>query len=156
MDAEDIKLEIKFYLTLDDQIQELMERKNKISRAYYASNSLTGCMPVCDTEVLYHRAETTEQIALKLWSKDIALRREIDGLKQKQRLFRQCMGYMDVLGLQRDSQLGYVTETEQQAYEAICEVAYYLEEHRKTKERANEPQQVHRIQLLSRIKELAL
>lgn len=165
MDIEDIKSEIAFYITIDDQIQQLTEQKNNISRTYYASNSLTGCMPVCDTEELYHRAETTEQIALKLWSKDIALQRKIDRLKQKQRLFYQCMGSADLSKLWRDLQLCYVTELEQQAYEAIGEVEYYIEEHRKTKERLkgfglNEEQQAQMAdvgnQLLNRIKELAL
>ena len=165
MAIEDIKSEIEFYITIDDQIQQLTEQKSKISRTYYASNSLTGCMPVCGTEQLYHRAETTEQIALKLWSKDIALQRKIDRLKQKQRLFHQCMGCADLSKLWRDLQLCYVTELEQQAYEAIGEVAYYLEEHRKTEERLkgfglNEEQQAQMAeagnQLLNRIKELAL
>ena len=165
MDAEDIKLEIKFYLTIDDQIQQLTEQKNKISRTYYASNSLTGCMPVCDTEELYHRADTPEHIALTLWSNDMAIQRKIDRLKQKQRLFRQCMGCADLSKLWRDLQLCYVTELEQQAYEAIGEVTYYLEEHRKTEERLkgfglNEEQQAQMAeagnQLLNRIKELAL
>ena len=162
---EDIKSEIAFYLTLDDQIQEMTERKNKISRTYYATNSLTGCMPVCDTEELYHRADAPEQIALKLWSKDIALQRKIDRLKQKQRLFHQYIGCVDLTRLWCDLQLCYVTELEQQAYEAIGEVEYYLEEHRKTEERLkgfglNEEQQVQMKeagnQLLNRIKELAL
>ena len=162
---QDIKSEIELYITIDDQIQELMEQKNKISRAYYASNSLTGCMPVCDTEELYHRADTPEHIALTLWAKDIALQRKIDRLKQKQRLFHQCMGCVDLSKLWRDLQLCYVTELEQQAYEAIGEVTYYLEEHRKTEERLkgfglNEEQQAQMAeagnQLLNRIKELAL
>lgn len=162
---EDIKSEIAFYLTLDDQIQQLMEQKSKISRTYYATNSLTGCMPLGDTEELYHRAETTEQIALKLWSKDIALQRKIDRLKQKQRLFHQCMGGEVLARLEHDLRLFYVTELERQAYEAIGEVEYYLEEHRKTKERLkgfglNEEQQAQMAdvgnQLLNRIKELAL
>ena len=165
MAIEDIKSEIEFYITIDDQIQQLTEQKSKISRAYYASNSLTGCMPVCDTEELYHRADTPEQIALKLWSKDIAIQRKIDRLKQKQRLFHQCMGGMDLSKLRRDFRLFYVTKLEQQAYEAIGEVEYYLEEHRKTEERLkgfglNEEQQVQMKeagnQLLNRIKELAL
>ncbi|MFL2129570.1 hypothetical protein [Ruoffia sp. FAM 26255] len=122
-------------------------------------------MPLGDTEVLYHRAETTEQIALKLWSKDIALQRKIDRLKQKQRLFQQCMGSEVLARLERDLRLFYVTELEWQAYEAIGEVEYYLEEHRKTKERLkgfglNEEQQAQMAdvgnQLLNRIKELAL
>ena len=162
---EDIKSEIAFYLTLDDQIQEMTEQKNKISRTYYATNSLTGCMPVCDTEELYHRADTPEHIALTLWSKDIALQRKIDSLKQKQRLFHQCMGGEVLARLERDLRLFYVTELEQQAYEAIGEVEYYLEEHRKTEERLkgfglNEEQQAQMKeagnQLLNRIKELAL
>ena len=165
MDIEDIKSEIELYITIDDKIQQLTEQKNKISRTYYASNSLTGCMPVCDTEELYHRADTPEQIALTLWSKDIALQRKIDSLKQKQRLFRQCMGCADLSKLWRDLQLCYVTELEQQAYEAIGEVTYYLDEHRKTEERLkgsglNEEQQAQMKeagnQLLNRIKELAL
>ena len=165
MAIEDIKSEIEFYLTLDDKIQQLTEQKNKISRAYYASNSLTGCMPLGETEELYHRADTPEHIALTLWAKDIALQRKIDSLKQKQRLFHQCIGCVDSSNLWRDLQLCYVTELEQQAYEAIGEVAYYLEEHRKTKERLkgfglNEEQQAQMAeagnQLLNRIKELAL
>ena len=165
MDIEEIKLEIKFYLTLDDQIQQLMEQKNKISPTYYATNSLTGCMPLGETEELYHRADTPEHIALTLWSKDIALQRKIDSLKQKQRLFRQCMGCVDLSKLQRDLRLFYVTELEQQAYEAIGEVEYYLEEHQKAKERIEgyglaQEQQVQMKeagnQLLNRIKELAL
>lgn len=165
MAIEDIKSEIEFYITIDDQVQQLTEQKSKISRTYYASNSLTGCMPLGDTEELYHRAETTEQIALKLWSKDIAIQRKIDRLKQKQRLFQQCMGCKVFPRLERDLQLCYVTELEQQAYEAIGEVTYYLDEHRKTKERLkgfglNEEQQVQMKeagnQLLNRIKELAL
>ena len=162
---EDIKSEIAFYLTLDDQIQEMTERKNKISRTYYATNSLTGCMPLSRDELLYHRAETTEQIALKLWSKDIALQRKIDRLKQKQRLFHQCMGGEVLARLERDLRLFYVTELERQAYEAIGEVEFYLEEHRKTEERLkgfglNEEQQTQMAdagnKLLNRIKELAL
>lgn len=162
---EDIKSEIAFYITVDDQIQELMEQKNKISRNYYASNSLTGCMPLGETEELYHRADTPEHIALTLWAKDIALQRKIDSLKQKQRLFHQCMGCADLSKLWRDLQLCYVTELEQQAYEAIGEVVYYLDEHRKTEERLkgfglNEEQQAQMAdlgnQLLNRIKELAL
>ena len=165
MDIEDIKSEIELYITIDDKIQQLTEQKNKISRTYYASNSLTGCMPVCDAEVLYHRADTPEHIALTLWAKDIALQRKIDRLKQKQRLFRQCMGCVDLSKLWRDLQLCYVTELEQQAYEAIGEVTYYLDEHRKTEERLkgfglNEEQQAQMAdvgnQLLNRIKELAL
>ena len=165
MDIEDIKSEIELYITIDDKIQQLTEQKSKISSTYYASNSLTGCMPVCDTEELYHRADTPEQIALTLWSKDIALQRKIDRLKQKQRLFHQCIGCVDLLKIQRDLQLCYVTDLEQQAYEAMGEVEYYLEEHRKTKERLkgfglNEEQQAQMkeagSQLLNRIKELAL
>lgn len=165
MDIEDIKTEIELYITIDDQIQQLTEQKNKISRTYYATNSLTGCMPLGETEELYHRADTPEHIALTLWAKDIALQRKIDRLKQKQRLFRQCIGCVDLSKLQRDLQLCYITELEQQAYEAICEVAYYLEQHRKTKERLkgfglNEEQQAQMKeagnQLLNRIKELAL
>lgn len=165
MAIEDIKSEIEFYITIDDQIQQLTEQKNKISRTYYASNSLTGCMPLSRDELLYHRADTPEQIALKLWSKDIALQRKIDRLKQKQRLFHQCMGCVDLSKLWRDLQLCYVTELEQQAYEAIGEVVYYLDEHRKTEERLkvfglNEEQQAQMAdvgnQLLNRIKELAL
>ena len=165
MDIEDIKSEIELYITLDDQIQQLTEQKNKISRTYYASNSLTGCMPVCDTEELYHRAETTEQIALKLWSKDIALQRKIDRLKQKQRLFHQCMGGEVMARLEHDLTRYGVTELVYQAYEAIGEIEYYLEEHRKTKNRINgvgldQEQQAQMKeagnQLLNRIKELAL
>ena len=165
MDIEDIKSEIELYITIDDQIQQLTEQKNKISRTYYATNSLTGCMPVCDTEELYHRADTPEHIALTLWSKDIALQRKIDRLKQKQRLFHQCMGCVDLSKLEHDLRLFYVTELEQQAYEAIGEVEYYLEQHRKTEERLkgfglNEEQQAQMAdvgnQLLNRIKELAL
>ena len=162
---QDIKSEIAFYITIDDQIQQLTEQKNKISRTYYATNSLTGCMPLGETEELYHRADTPEHIALTLWAKDIALQRKIDRLKQKQRLFHQCIGCVDLLKIQRDLQLCYVTELEQQAYEAIGEVEYYLEEHRKTEQRLkgfglNEEQQAQMAdvgnQLLSRIKELAL
>ena len=162
---EDIKSEIAFYLTLDDQIQEMTERKNKISRTYYATNSLTGCMPLGDTEELYHRADTPEQIALKLWAKDIALQRKIDRLKQKQRLFHQCMGGEVLARLEHDLTRYGVTELVYQAYEAIGEVEYYLEEHQKTKERLkgfglNEEQQAQMVeagnQLLNRIKELAL
>lgn len=161
---EDIKSEIAFYLTLDDQIQQLTEQKSKISRTYYATNSLTGCMPLGETEELYHRPDTPEHIALTLWSKDIALQRKIDSLKQKQRLFHQCMGCVDLSKLQRDLQLCYVTKLEQQAYEAIGEVAYYLDEHRKTEERLkgfglSEEQQAQMAdvgnKLLNRIKELA-
>ena len=98
-------------------------------------------------------------------SKDIALQRKIDRLKQKQRLFHLCMGCVDLSKLWRDLQLCYVTELEQQAYEAIGEVTYYLDEHRKTEERLkgfglNEEQQTQMAdvgnQLLNRIKELAL
>lgn len=162
---EEIKLEIKFYLTLDDQIQQLTERKNKISPAYYATNSLTGCMPLGETEELYHRAETPEHIALALWSKDIAIQRKIDRLKEKQRLFHQCMGCVNLSKLEHDLRLFYVTELEWQAYEAIGEVEYYLEEHQKTKERTegyglDQEQQVQMKEagnkLLNRIKELAL
>ena len=162
---QDIKSEIAFYITIDDQIQQLTEQKSKISRTYYATNSLTGCMPLGEAEELYHRADTPEHIALMLWSKDISLQRKIDSLKQKQRLFHQCMGCVDVSKLEHDLRLFYVTELEQQAYEAIGEVEYYLEEHRKTKERLkgfglNEEQQVQMKeagnQLLNRIKELAL
>ena len=165
MDIDEIKLEIKFYLTLDDKIQQLTEQKNKISRAYYASNSLTGCMPLGETDELYHRADTPEHIALTLWSNDMAIQRKIDRLKQKQRLFHQCIGCVDLLKIQRDLQLCYVTELERQAYEAIGEVTYYLEEHQKTKERLkgfglNEEQQTQMKEagnkLLNRIKELAL
>ena len=163
--TEDIKSEIEFYITIDDQIQQLAEQKNKISPVYYATNSLTGCMPLGETEELYHRADTPEQIALKLWSKDIALQRRIDRLKQKQRLFHQCMGCVDLSKLEHDLRLFYVTELEQQAYKAIGEVTYYLDEHRKTEERLkgfglNEEQQAQMAdlgnKLLNRIKELAL
>ncbi|MFL2130429.1 hypothetical protein [Ruoffia sp. FAM 20858] len=163
---EDIKSGIAFYLTLDDQIRELTKQKNKISPTFYAMNSLTGGLLISnDVEQIYHRADTPEHIALTLWSKDIALQRRIDRLKQKQRLFHQCMGCVDVSKLQRDLQLCYVTELERQAYEAIGEVAYYLDEHRKTEERVkgfglNEEQQAQMAdlgnQLLNRIKELAL
>ena len=162
---QDIKSEIAFYITIDDQIQQLTEQKNKISRTYYATNSLTGCMPLGETEELYHRADTPEHIALTLWAKDIALQRKIDSLKQKQGLFHQCMGCVDLTKLERDLRLFYVTELERQAHEAIGEVEYYLEEHQKTKERLkgfglNEEQQAQMAdvgsQLLNRIKELAL
>ena len=165
MAIEDIKSEIELYITIDDQIQQLTEQKSKISRTYYASNSLTGCMPLGETEELYHRADTPEHIALTLWAKDIALQRKIDRLKQKQRLFQQCMGCKVFPRLERDLTRYGVTELVYQAYEAIGEVEYYLEEHQKTKERLkgfglNEEQQVQMKeagnQLLNRIKELAL
>lgn len=165
MAIEDIKSEIALYITIDDQIQQLTEQKNKISRTYYATNSLTGCMPLGDAEELYHRADTPEHIALTLWSNDMAIQRKIDRLKQKQRLFHQCMGCVDLSKLEHDLRLFYVTELERQAYEAIGEVAYYLDEHRKTEERLkgfglNEEQQAQMAdagnQLLNRIKELSL
>lgn len=122
-------------------------------------------MPLGRDELLYHRAETTEQTVLKLWAKESALQRKIDRLKQKQRLFRQCMGGVDLSKLEHDLRLFYVTELEWQAYEAIGEVEYYLEEHRKTKDRINgvglDQEQQNQMkeagnQLLNRIKELAL
>lgn len=161
----ELKATVENYVTIDEQISDLIERKLATSATYYTSHSLTGCMPVCDTEELYHRADTPEQIALKLWAKERALQRKIDRLKQKQRLFQQCMGGMDLSKLQHDLCLFYVTELEQQAYEAIGEVEFYLDEHRKTEERLkgfglNEEQQAQMAdvgnQLLNRIKELAL
>jgi hypothetical protein len=127
---QEIKSEIDYYLSLDDQIQFLTEQKSRISPTFYALNSLTGGMPLSRDELLYHRAETTEQIALKLWSKESGLQRKIDRLKQKQRLFRQCMGCVDVSKLEHDLRLFYVTELEWQAYKAIGEVEYYLEQHK--------------------------
>ena len=162
---QEIKSEIHYYLSLDDRIRALTEQKNRISPTFYALNSLTGGMPLSRDELLYHRAETTEQIALKLWSKESALQRKIDRLKQKQRLFQQCMGGEVLARLEHDLRLFYVTELEWQAYEAIGEVEYYLEEHQKTKERINgvgldQEQQIQMKdagnQLLNRIKELAL
>ena len=162
---QEIKSEIDYYLSLDDQIQFLTEQKSRISPTFYALNSLTGGMPLSRDELLYHRAETTEQIAVKLWSKESGLQRKIDRLKQKQRLFRQCMAGVNLSKLEHDLRLFYVTELEWQAYEAIGEVEYYLEEHRKTKERIegyglDQEQQVQMKeagnQLLNRIKELAL
>lgn len=161
----ELKAKVENYVTIDKQISDLIERKLATSATYYTSHSLTGCMPLADTEVLYHRAETPEQIALKLWAKDIALRRKIDSLKQKQRLFQQCMGCKVLLRLGRDLTRYGVTELVYQAYEAIGEVEYYLDEHRKTEERLkgfglNEEQQAQMAdvgnQLLNRIKELAL
>lgn len=161
----ELKAKIENYVTIDKQISDLIERKLATSATYYASHSLTGGMPLGRNESIYHRAETTEQIALKLWAKERALQRKIDRLKQKQRLFHQCMGGEFVGRLEHDLRLFYVTELEQQAYEAICEVEYYLEEHRKTEERLkgfglNEEQQAQMAdagnQLLNRIKELAL
>lgn len=58
---EDIKSKIEFYVTIDDLIQQLTEQKSKISRTYYATNSLTGCMPLGETEELYHRPDTPEK-----------------------------------------------------------------------------------------------
>ncbi|MFL2131995.1 hypothetical protein [Ruoffia sp. FAM 20858] len=161
----ELKAKVENYVTIDKQISDLIERKLATSATYYTSHSLTGCMPLGETEVLYHRADTPEHIALTLWSKDIALQRKIDSLKQKQRLFQQCMGSEVLARLERDLRLFYVTELERQAYEAIGEVTYYLDEHRKTEERLkgfglNEEQQAQMAdvgnQLLSRIKELSL
>ena len=163
---EDIKSEIAFYITIDDQIQQLTERKIKASPTFYAMTSLTGGMPINDdVEQLYHRADTTEHIALTLWAKDITLQRRIDRLKQQRKLFRQCMGCVDLSKLQHDLRLSYITEMEWQVYEAIGEVNFYLDEHSKTQQRLkgfglNEEQQAQMAdiggQLLRRIKELAL
>ena len=162
---QEIKSEIEFYVTLDDRIQQLTEQKNRISPTFYALNSLTGGMPLGRDESIYHRAETIEQIALKIWVKERAIQRKIDRLKQKRTLFRQCMG-REVLGrLEHDLRLFYVTELEWQAYEAIGEVEYYLEEHQKTKNRINgvglDKEQQNQMKeagntLLNRIKELSL
>lgn len=161
----ELKATVENYVTIDEQISDLIERKLATSATYYTSHSLTGGMPLGKDESIYHRADTPEHIALTLWSKDIALQRKIDLLKQKQRLFHQCMGCADLSKIQRDLRLFYVTELERQAYEAIGEVEYYLEEHQKTKERLkgfglNEEQQAQMAdagnQLLNRIKELAL
>lgn len=161
----ELKAKVGNYVTIDKQISDLIKRKLAISATYYALHSLTGGMPLGRDESIYHRAETTEQIALKLWVKERALQRKIDRLKQKQRLFQQCMGSEVMARLGHDLRLFYVTELERQAYEAIGEVEYYLEEHQKTKERINgvgldQEQQVQMKeagnQLLNRIKELAL
>lgn len=163
---EEIKSEIAFYITIDDQIQQLTERKIKASPTFYAMTSLTGGMPINDdVEQLYHRADATEHIALMLWGKEIVLQRRIDRLKQQRSLFRQCIGCVDLSRLQRDLRLFYVTELEWQVYEAIGEVNFYLDEHRKTKERINgvglDQEQQNQMKeagntLLNRIKELAL
>ena len=160
-----LKAEVENYVTIDKQISDLIKRKLATSATYYALHSLTGGMPLDKHESIYHRAETTEQIALKLWGIESALQRRIDRLRQKQRLFRQCMGCVDVSKLEHDLRLFYVTELEWQAYEAIGEVEYYLEEHRKTKDRINgvglDQEQQNQMKeagntLLNRIKELAL
>ena len=160
-----LKAKVENYVTIDKQISELTERKLATSATYYALHSLTGGMPLGRDESIYHRAETTEQIALKLWAKEIAIQRKIDRLKQKQRLFQQCMGCKVFPRLERDLSRYGVTELVYQAYEAIGEVEYYLEEHQKTKKRINgvgldQEQQVQMKEagntLLNRIKELAL
>lgn len=161
----ELKAKVENYVTIDKQISDLIERKLATSATYYALHSLTGGMPLSRLESIYHRADTTEQIALKLWGIESALQRRIDRLKHKQRLFRQCMGCVDVSKLEHDLRLFYVTELERQAYEAIGEVEYYLEEHKKTKERINgvglDQEQQNQMKeagntLLNRIKELAL
>ncbi|MRI80713.1 hypothetical protein GIY11_01525 [Aerococcaceae bacterium DSM 109653] len=161
----ELKAKVENYVTIDKKISELTKRKLATSATYYALHSLTGGMALGKLESIYHRAETTEQIALKLWVKERAIQRRIDRLKQKQRLFRQCMGGIDLSKLEHDLRLFYVTELEWQAYEAIGEIEYYLEEHRKTKERINgvglDQEQQNQMKeagntLLNRIKELAL
>ena len=161
----ELKAKVENYVTIDKQISDLIERKLATSATYYTLHSLTGGMALGRDESIYHRADTTEQIALKLWGIESALQRRIDRLKQKQRLFQQCMGSEVIGRLERDLTRYGVTELVYQAYEAIREVEYYLEEHKKTKERINgvgldqeQQEQMADIggQLLRRIKELAL
>ena len=125
-----LKAEVENYVTIDKQISDLIERKLATSATYYALHSLTGGMPLDKHESLYHRAETTEQIALKLWGIESALQRRIDRLKQKQRLFQQYMGSEVIARLEQDLSSYGVTELVYQAYEAIGEVEYYLKQHK--------------------------
>ena len=161
----ELKAKVESYVTIDKQISELTKRKLATSATYYTLHSLTGGMSLGKLESIYHRAETPEQIALKLWAKERAIQRKITRLKQKRRLFHQYMGG-EVLGrLEHDLTRYGVTELVYQAYEAISEVEYYLEEHQKTKERINgvglDQEQQNQMKeagntLLNRIKELAL
>lgn len=160
------KGKILTYLQLPDKIECLKSKKQLISKQFYASRSMTGTMPIGDLEENnYNRAVSPEYGAIVIADSEASLQRRIDKAERKQRLFRQCMGCVDISKLKHDSRLYYVTELEQQAYEAIGEVEYYLEEHRKTKDRINgvgfdKEQQVQMKeagnQLLNRIKELAL
>lgn len=127
---QEIKSEIEFYVTLDDRIQQLVEQKNRISPTFYALNSLTGGMPLGKLESIYHRAETTENIIMHILEKEAVIQRKIDTLRHKQALFTQCMGSEVLARLGQDLTRYGVTELVYQAYEAIGEVEYYLEQHK--------------------------
>ena len=160
------KDKILTYLQLPDKIECLKLEKQLLSKQFYASRSMTGTMPIGDLEEHNHnRPVSPEYGAILIADSEASLQRRIDRTERKQALFNELMPFLDVQRLVVDQRLYHVTELEYQALEAINEVEYYLDEHRKTEERVkgfglNEEQQAQMAdvgsQLLNRIKELAL
>ena len=126
----ELKAKVENYVTIDKQISDLIERKLATSATYYTLRSLTGGMPLGRDESIYHRAETTEQIVMHILEKEAIIQRKIDTLSHKQALFIQCMGSEVMARLERDLTRYGVTELVYQAYEAIGEVEYYLQQHK--------------------------
>lgn len=160
------KDKILTYLQLLDKIEYLKSKKQLISKQFYASRSMTGTMSIGDlAENNYNPPVSPEYGAILIADSEASLQRRIDKAERKQALFNELMPVLDVQRLVANQRLYYVTELEWQAYEAIGEVEYYLEEHQKTKERIegyglDQEQQVQMKEagntLLNRIKELSL
>lgn len=160
------KDKILTYLQLPDKIEYLKSKKQLISKQFYASRSMMGSMPIGDLEENNcTRSVSPEYGAILIADSEASLQRRIDRTERKQALFNELMPFLDVQRLVADQRLYHVTWAEYQVLEAIGEVEYYLDEHRKTEERLkgfglNEEQQAQMAdagnQLLNRIKELAL
>lgn len=160
------KDKILTYLQLPDKIEYLKSKKQLISKQFYASRSMTGTMSIGDLEENNcTRPVSPEYGAILIADSEASLQRRIDKAERKQALFNELMPVLDVQRLVANQKLYHVTWAEHQALEAINEVEYYLEEHRKTKERIegyglDQEQQVQMKeagnQLLNRIKELSL
>ncbi len=151
---------------MPDEIKKLEAIKASYSSYFYASRSFTGCMSVDDAvSDEYQRSISVEEAGCHILLEENSIQKRIDNLTDKYRLFKQVIGDMDMSKVIHGLGLYEVTNVEYQVLEAIGEVNYYLEEHRKTEERLkgfglNEEQQAQMAdvgsQLLNRIKELAL
>lgn len=165
--ANDIELKhtILDWLELNERMDALKFERLNYSRFFYASHSFTGGMLGRDEMQQYNSPISPEYGAMRIISKEKMLDRRIEVCKKKIELFSEYLSSIDQQKLIEAIKLDYVTELEHQAFEAIGEIEYYLEQHYQAYQlkkyyTLNKKQQkemdVEGNTLLNRIKELAI
>lgn len=123
----DVKRAIKQYLKINNSLEALVLKRANYSHDFYRLHSIVGGM--AGNDEAYNSAIRPDIAAIKIITEEATLSKMIERLGLRMKRFDEFLAEIDRNELEKAVNLEDVSPIEQEAFEFITELEYYLTNH---------------------------